>query len=462
MKKLVKLSSLLIVIGVVTPAILSLYLISQFGLDTIFWDEFHIASIIKLFFEDGDYWGKFGVFSSHNEHLPIFPRLIILGMAHFTSYNTYYEIFVGWIFLSLTLFIFWKLLQQVNPEARWVIIPLAWMTFSYKQYETLLWGYPSIQWYLAIFCVVASFYFLNKIKNSKRFIVPAILFGIVGTFSHLVGVLSFFVGLNIFKNSFKNRKKLLSIFLIVLFSILFLYFSIWRNATFSIFQEDTFENSLSSFNDPVLFINFILSFLGNGIRIPLIGDMGLGLGGTSFAIIAGGIIISIFFTMNLLYHRLEIFRENNLQPWFHIALFGLLVAIISAIGRTKMIGLEGTMTPRYIPISNLFWEATIVFSVVVFIHLIKTANTKKQKTIFKICLGTMLIFLCVSIALGYVQGWNTTHVWDDRINIGTSCLLNLELTNEDCRILLPKIENYKDTITYLKENCLGPFSTLCK
>lgn len=459
MKKPKKLFPFLILIGVVTPAILSLYFISQLGLDTIYQDEWGIARIVTDFFGGGDEWRE-ALLIGNNEHRPIFPWLIILGLAHFTSYNTYYEIFVGWLFLSLTLFIFWRLLSETNANVRWLIIPLAWMTYSFNQLENLLWGYPSIQWNLVPFSVVTSLYFLNKIKNSNLSIVPAIFFGIVGTFSNLLGALVWFIGLNTFKNAFRNRVKLLSIYLIVLFSTILFYFILWdpfsSNETL---ESGSVFSSLTLFNDPLDFIKFIFSYLGNGI---FYGAYLLGIERHAYTIILGAIIVSIFSTMILLYHRCQIFRYNNLQPWFNIALFGILATLITAIGRVDRFGPEIALSPRYYVISNLFWESTLVFTVVVFLHLIKTANTKKQKTIFKICLGSLLILLSVHIADGYIQGWILGNMWVDNINIGGSCLLNLDLADEDCKILHPRIEEFHKTITDLKENCLGPFSTLCK
>jgi len=458
MKKPKKLFPFLILIGVVTPAILNLYFISQLGIDTIYRDEWGIARIVTDFFGGGDEWRE-ALLIGNNEHRPIFPWLIILGLAHFTSYNTYYEIFVAWVFVSLTLVVFWRLLSEINADARWVIIPIAWMTFSYYQL-ILLWGYPAIQWNLTVFSVVASIYFLNKIKNSKLSIVPAVFFGIVGTFSHLIGALVWFIGLNTFKNAFNNRVKLLSIYLIVLFSTLLLYLILWDLFSTKLTLESRLEiSSLSLFNDPLDLIKFIFSYLGNG---GFIGTQLLGIKNLTSTIISGVIIVSIFSTMILLSHRWNLFRYNNLQPWFNIALFGLLAGLITAIGRVDMFGPEGALAPRYYGISVLFWESTLVFTVVVFLHLIKTANTKKQKTIFKICLGSLLILLCVHIAFGYIQGWVLGNNWAEKVNIGGSCLLNLDLADEDCKILHPRIEEFHKTITDLKENCLGPFSTLCK
>ena len=308
MKKPKKLFPYLILIGVVTPAILNLYFISQLGIDTIYHDEWGIARIVTDFFGGGDEWRE-ALLIGNNEHRPIFPWLIILGLAHFTSYNTYYEIFVAWVFVSLTLVVFWRLLSEINADARWVIIPIAWMTFSYYQFENLLWGYPAILWNLTVFSVVASIYFLNKIKNSKLSIVPAVFFGIVGTFSNLLGALVWFIGLNTFKNYFNNRVKLLSIYLIFLFSTLLFYLILWDLFSTNTTLESRLEiSSLSLFNDPLDLIKFIFSFLGNSVFFQ---THLLGIETLTNTIISGAIIVSIFSIMTLLYYRCKIFRYNT-------------------------------------------------------------------------------------------------------------------------------------------------------
>ncbi len=434
--------------GVVLPAVLSLYFIFQFGIKTIFWDEWTLVPILNVFFT-GENWIP-NLLELHNEHVTRFPRLFVILFAYFTSFDFFIEIFVGWTLLSITLLVLWLLLRKTVPQGRWLIIPSAWITYSFSQYETLIWGYPSIQWYLTIFSVVSGIYFLNKIKYSSISIIPAVIFGIIGSFSHLIGLLFWFAGLISFRN-LNQKFLLLLVYAIVGFSAFLLYFTNWNLS-----QRPDY---LSSLNEPLQLGNYILVYLGNAIRLdPAKSVLDPIVAGS----LVGVTILSLFIIMNLYYRRLKL--QNNslssLTPWFQIATFSILAAFVTGIGRVD-IGIEQAFANRYIPISNLFLEATLVFSAVVLLHLIKT-NPKNRKFLQSL-LVVLLALLCIYIAQGYIAGWVGATVLNERVSSGGTCLVNFESAPPEClEKIFPQVNVLKQRATILRDLCLGPFVTTCK
>jgi len=127
-------------LGAITPPILSLFFIMNFAVPSVFLDEWEIVPYLYEIFGGGDIF-SLDITHQHNEHIPIFPRLIILGLASLSSYNIFLELIVGWIFLNLTLIVFWFLLVKTVPESKWLIIPISWLSNSFIQYPVFLLGW---------------------------------------------------------------------------------------------------------------------------------------------------------------------------------------------------------------------------------------------------------------------------------------------------------------------------------
>jgi len=451
-KNIKKFSSKLIGIGILIPAILSLYFIVQFGITTVYWDEWVMVPILKEFFTGGDVLSH--LTKQHNEHIPFFPSSILLVLAYFTAYNVIFELLVGWIFLSLTVYVLWRLLNQTVPEARWLIIPMAWLTFSFSQYETMLWGYTSLQWYLLIFSVITAIYFLNKIKYSPSSLFPALILGFVGTFSLLGGLLFWLVGFANFRGKFSHRKKMLLIYSIIAIST-FMLFSSWD------IPAHHRTSPLSSLDNPLSLIKYSITYLGNPPQIIL--DTRTSESTIIIGTVIGFIILSLFFVMSLFFCRTQVRKRYNdkLLPWFQIAFFGFLSAIITGIGRLSF-GEQTALSSRYVPAATLFWEGTLIITAVLLLYMIKSVKTTRNQNILKTIFVILLIFLSFSIGLSYYFGWVGGSNFSNRISVGSECLLTFESATDDClSILYPDPDFIRKNAKILHELCLGPLSVRC-
>jgi len=450
--------SILIILGVCIPAILSLYFITQFGLRTIFLDEWWVVPILEPFFT-GENWLP-TILVQQNEHIPVFPRLLILITAHFTSFNTFYELFVGWIFLSLTVLIFWLLLCRTFPRERWLIVPIAWMTFTFNQYETMLWGFASIMWHLGIFSVIATIYFLNKIENSPKSIIIVIGLSIIASFSFMIGLLLWFIGI-LSLRKLKSNRKLIPIFVIFGIITFVLYFMNWDFIpALEGNEERRFAQLETAFKEPHNLAFYILIFLGNGARF-----LGYDLAGGELLVVTASIglfILSIFVLM-ILYFRLKLDEtiKSKIAPWCQIAVFGLLCAFIVGVGRLD-IAVWQSLSSRYILLSTLFIEGTLVMTIVFLLHITRTTKTAQRRKFAKGGIICIFIFLSLFIAGGYIQGWVQGEAFFKQISVvGGNCLLDIDNSNDECLEILnsfdPQIVREKAKI--LQELCLGPFST---
>jgi hypothetical protein len=443
-----KLLKSLIIIGVATPAFLSIFFIFQFGVNTIFLDEWQIVPLLKSYLT-GHSWLP-TLFSQYNENRPVFPHLVVLGLMHFTSYNIFYEMLVGWAFLSLTLFMLWRLLLLTFPEGKWVIIPIAWITYSFSQYETLLWGSASIAWYLTILMVVSTIYFLNKIKNSPILIIPAIICGFIASFSLIVGLLVWIVGLLCFRGI---SRKLLALYVISGITAFVLYFNGWT--------DPALNHAHTVADNPIEFLNFVLAFLGNATRVRA---ETIGIGAVPFSIYVGIAMVGIFIVVNLLYRHFHMTQNNqDAKPWLQIAMFGLLCGIMAAIGRLGIFGIDEALASRYVPLSNFFLDGTLVVTLMTLFHLKKITNTPRNRNIIKCSIVILMILVSFDIGLSNVVGWLGVPMFHERITVGNSCLMNFESASDNClHKLYPDAKILRERAQFLQEFCLGPFASKCK
>ena len=439
----------LIIIGVATPALSSLIFILQFGINSVYLDEWELVPLLKSSLT-GQPWLQ-DLFVQSNEHHPVFPHLIFLGLAYLTSYNVIYEMLLGWALLGIVLFVLWRLVLQTFPEGKWIIIPIAWLAYSFSQYETFLWGEPSIAWYLTILMIVLTIYFLNKIKDSSLFIIPAIICGFVASFSLIVGLSVWLVGFF----SFKNRSSLKLLLLYVPSAIMsfVLFFNGWTGLTV--------DQARTSIGNPLGFLTFVLAFLGNAVRIR--GAENYGINAINFSSYVGMVILGIFLVTIFLYRHYHVKDgSKNIVPWLQLAILGLLFGIIAAGGRLGLFGVDMALSSRYVPLSNFFLIGTLVIALMTLTHD-RLKNTPRNRKIVKISIIVLLVLVCFDIILGNIVGLLGAVMFHEKIATGTSCLLNFESSSDNClQKLYPNTDILKERAKILRDLCLGPFASSCK
>ncbi len=360
---------------------------------------------------------------------------------------------LGWAFLGIVLFVLWRLVLQTFPEGKWIIIPIAWLTYSFSQYETFLWGEPSIAWYLTILMIVLTIYFLNKIKDSSIFIIPAIICGFVASFSLIVGLSVWVVGFF----SFKNRSSLKLLLLYVPSAIMsfVLFFNGWTGLTA--------DQARTSIDNPLGFLTFVLAFLGNATRIGGAAT-NVGISAIDFSSCVGMAILGIFLVTIFLYRHYRVKDGiKNVIPWLQFAILGLLSGIIAAGGRLGLFGVDMALSSRYVPLSNFFLVGTLVIALMTLITYSRLTNTPRNRNIVKISIIVLLVLVGFDIVLGNIVGWLGAVMFHEKIATGTSCLLNFESSSDSClQKLYPDTTILKERAKMLRDLCLGPFASSCK
>lgn len=171
----------------ILPLYLSFNFIFRFGVNSPFWDEWDFIPIIVAF-ENGRLTLD-SLLTPHNEHVLIFPKLLILTVSHLTHFNTVAQMYCGWflMFLGTIAILFNHLRVFGRSYLSWLsFAPIAFLLFTLRQYENLLWGWQ-VQIFLSVFAFMVSAYWLDQ-AFSARTVISAISAAIVSTFSFGAGL----------------------------------------------------------------------------------------------------------------------------------------------------------------------------------------------------------------------------------------------------------------------------------
>jgi hypothetical protein len=352
---------ILFYILVIIPFLFLFLIIRDCKIDVPFGDQWDLIPLLEKSYQGNVSISDLTV--QHNEHRPLFPRLIWIYLARATDWNIGHELMVNFL---LGFFIFITLSFQIrstnksinSPLIKWMIPVVALIVFSLNQWENWLWGWQ-ISLFLSAFSVILGIVLLSgSIFKWSKFIL-ALLMGIIAVYSFANGVVFWIIGIGILFviDSFKNKKqKVLSIIIWVssatIVMIIYLY------------NYQVPENHPSFFSfllKPLQLTQYFFTFLGS----PLAES------GQAFIFGFLGVVFFILLTILLLKSKT---KPNIILPYISMASYAIISAFISGIGRIHY-GYLQAMSPRYTTFSNFFWFA---FLMMVFLYI----NQQTEKNFF--------------------------------------------------------------------------------
>src|SRR4030042_2040057 len=138
------LSGLAILIMVFVPFLILIVDVAKYRVDVPFWDQWNFVPLLGKSYQEGvtfqDLWGQ------HNEHRLLFPRLIMLGLAHASRYNIVWELVVIIILAAAIFVLLWhqfsKTIKALGSSGFPGPAPLfSLLVFSLGQSENWLWAW---------------------------------------------------------------------------------------------------------------------------------------------------------------------------------------------------------------------------------------------------------------------------------------------------------------------------------
>lgn len=408
--------------GAVFPSFLTLIFIVRYGVNVIVWDEIDVIPLVKAFFEGGPWLGY--LILPHNEHLIVLPSLVILANAALTSWNVVWEMLTGWFLINVSLVVLWRFLKETVPDSSWLIVPVSWLLFLFEQSGNYVSGFSPLQWYMTPSFFLLSIYFLWRLPRPSVQFFLALLFAYLASFSSLLGLIVWPVGLGSFLKLSGGRKIIFLCGWLVAGGVsIVTYLKLWIPGGFS--EPLTL--------DPISVLEFVFAYLGAGLGAwtPTMNEvMAVNLhnlfihGFSNYSLNSefGSLVVGVLYSLTFV---AAIYRVRHglslLTPWLQMAAFAVISGVVTAFGRFGFAGLGYAVSSRYVAVSVLFLIPGFVIIMRSFAASPRTTTTATTTTRLRYGRITFLSLFVLSLFLGYVDGFER----------GVSLYLNMRM-NLNC------------------------------
>ncbi|MBN2135596.1 MAG: hypothetical protein JW737_07700 [Acidobacteria bacterium] len=426
------------------PMIIMLRTISIYKVDLPFWDQWNFVPLLGQSYEEGvsipDLWEQ------HNEHRLLFPRAIMLALAHATGYSITAELIVIILLIcfnfGMLIYIFRRHYNDREIDSfPWVIPAIALILFSLGQGENLIWGWQ-IQILLNLSAIIVGSFLLTKHRDKPVFLVLAILSGFIATYSFANGLIFWPLGLLyliIDRNPDKSKHwRGIAAWAVASAAIIFSYLY-----HFSLSQSPT--DTFYFIKHPIAYLEYIFKYLGAPISNYPIPALLCGLLGTAF----------FFFAT----WKLVIKNEED-SRFFHIfILLGFYAgfsAAMSGLGRLEF-GAHQAMSYRYTSISSLLWVAN---SILLFFLINRYKNgilIKHSQRVLQVVAIIIIVFMAISlIRTSYRVGYSVLRKYHETLEPIRKKITS-EISDEDLKKVYIHTEHVRYCLGILNKNHLSVY-----
>lgn len=285
------------------------------------------------------------LFSQHNEHRILIPRLIYL-LDYYIFNDGYYLLYFLNSLLFFFIFYFLNLCFRENYFAKqydssWYFFTIS-ILFFWGQKSNFIWAYQS-QFLLAYLFPLLSIYFISKINvNHYLYLLLSVVFALlaIGTMANGLFVLPILFLYLIFNN--RLYESLLILFIGVISFIFYFY-------NFSVVTNHADLSNIFSRLDSIIIFYFVLS--GNFFSFMV--------GKGSFGLIFAGLIGFILNAL-LIFLSIKNFKELKKEYLIYILLFIIISLFSIAIGRENL-GFKSAISSRYITPVIIFFCISIFY-----------------------------------------------------------------------------------------------------
>jgi hypothetical protein len=390
------------ILSMIIFAFHSLFFVLAYSVNIPLTDEWGFIPFAEMVLTDQPFW-EFDKFVMYNGHAVFFPNLVLVTNIFLFAWNPSYLMIFGWSLVSFSSFLLFLILRKTYPQIILLMIPISAILFSPVQYENFLWGIASTQLFMISFSMILSIYCLSRVTSNRFFIFPAILSGIISSFSGITGLGVWIVGFYsiLLQNQWKKSSLLIwSVASIIIFSIYLTLFSS------KVIFGDNFSDELISISG----IKYFIFYLAHGLalKFDLIRWF---VGSVIFASIIGA---ALFFIIRRS-------TNHNLTPWIQLGSAGIISAGLTLIGRFSY---SSSFPSRYATFSA--WDqiaSFVILTVLTYYIYTKINSVKKKKLILLVYAAGVIIFVILLIS-AYFFGYRDGQIWKNMNDEFLECLLN--------------------------------------
>ena len=381
-----KLPSLVILILALIPLLILIINVAEYHVDVPFWDQWNFVPLLGKSYEEGvtlsDLWGQ------HNEHRLLFPRLIMLGLAHASRYNIVWELVVIILLAAAILVLLWHHFSRTIKAMGysgfpWVVPVFSLLVFTLGQAENWLWGWQ-IQIFLNVLAAVAGFVLLGSGAFRWGKFLGALGFGILATYSFANGLIFWplgFLAIILISSGGRRRKTLaLTAWAAAAATVAFSYLYRFR------YESPSGKPWTHFLNHPGDFLQYLLKYLGR----PIINY-------EEYAMAIGFVGLLLFGTFSFLLFRKKHGETRAILPFFLFGFYSIGCGLLTGIGRVGF-GTAQAMSGRYVPFSILIWVSNFAFLFILLQDIRARTRTRPGRIFSLAGIGVLSIVLVFGIA----------------------------------------------------------------
>jgi len=327
-------------------------------------------------------------FAPISGHIHIFPRLIAFPNIFFNSFDVANLFYLHWGLESIALVVIFLLLRRTGPKLYWLLIPISAFIYSPLQ-DSNFWSFSIMMWLLPPVAIMGMIYLLNKGSNLK-FLSSAIGLAIVSTFSVIVGIVAWLVGIFALIKFDPHRKKWIEKkFLLIWIACTAITGLIFYSQFSALVQTQPNFAFLFTYDG----FSFLATFISSAFRLKY-----------HFLMVLTGSISLILGFFCVYYFTI---LKKNLKialPWILFLIVGVGGALITDIGRGEL-PLHYGNEPYYIPISHFFQIGLLVLISLIIIDLKKTPRHTRNNILVYFLLAIIIAHMILLVP-SYYAGWS--------------------------------------------------------
>lgn len=371
------------------PIVLAVFLVYRCGINVLYRDEWILVPLLEkwktgeLTFTD--------LFYAHNQHRLFFPRIFVVGLAFLTNnYNSVVFMYLGQVSLLVGL---WAIYSQAKRQFRFTLtrlplwfVPLPFLLFNWRQLGNFLWGFQ-LGYILPLPCTLVSLYALQQASDRAhpfsakhlRYLIYALLFATLATYSMMMGVFVWVAGMCLMMFGKIPRSRL-----IVLWSWMLVGIAEWIGYFHGFPKTDIVFDSVSRLFEMGY---YFLSLLGNLAYSE------------RYAAWHGAILVFLFLFVLARGYAQRLLQEQSF--WIATGAYSACVLASITLGRSHQWS-ASFMWSRYATYSVPWIIATYGMFIILLKHRHASACYKIDVSMF----GVLLSIIVIGITLGYTKGWH--------------------------------------------------------
>jgi hypothetical protein len=302
----------LAILGFAFPIAAYFWLIHQYGVNTIWLDQWYNIALIEHPLSLSALWAQ------HDVHRIFFPNLMVLILGQTTHLNVVFEEYLSGLLLCIALGLLIVADKRSFPSTPWIYYcPIAFVLLSLVQAESTLFGFQ-LSWYLTILALAVALFLLDRPDLNKLVLTVAIVAAVIGSFSAFEGLFIWPVGLLVLYRRRSSRDLVFAWVVVAVFTVVLYFYNFsWTGNSYW-------------YTHPTLTIKFFFLAIGDVVGAQLANPHT-----GNEAVLALGVLIFAVACWVIVVYGLRRGAQTGGSIGVALVCFGLLFAVTFAVGRVN-------------------------------------------------------------------------------------------------------------------------------